>query len=142
MRPPSILMFERLFLVSLVLGVVSVAVGYEAMVGQLAREPGLERLGLGSEVLLGTVAIWLATYLLLWFLIARKASNVARWILALLSVLGALLFVPGLMGPWNLTLLLNLGYYAVELTAVACLFRADAAAWLKGERDTVEAVID
>jgi hypothetical protein len=112
------------------------------MAEQLVREPALQRLGLGSEVLAGSVAIWLALFLLLWFLIARKASNIAKWILVILSVLGALLFMPALAGQWNLTLLLSVAYYALELAAVACLFRADAVAWLKSDLDTGQAALD
>ena len=143
MRPPSIVKFERLFLAALALGVISLVVSYEAATAQLAREPTLRQLGIGgSEIFLGISAAWLAIYLLLWFLITRKASNVAKWILVILSALGALFFVPALAGPWNLGLLLNLAYYALELAAVACLFQADAVAWLKGKPDTDQTALD
>jgi hypothetical protein len=143
MRPPSIVNFERLFLAALLLGVIVVVVGYEAATAQLAREPALRQLGVGgSEIVIGTSAAWLAIYLLLWFLIARKASNVAKWILAILSAIGAIFYLPALTGRWDLPLLLNVGYYALELAAVACLFRADATAWLKGEPDTHQAAPD
>lgn len=143
MRPPSIIKFERLFLAAVMLGVIGLVVGYEAMTAQLAREPALRQLGVGgSEVLIGISAAWLAIYLLLWFLIARKASNVAKWILIILSALGAILYLPALTGRWDLALLLNVAYYALELTAMACLFRADATAWLKGKPDTGQAALD
>ena len=143
MRPPSIVNFERLFLAALALGMAGLVVGYEAMTAQLAREPALLQLGIGgSEVVIGTSAAWLAIYLLLWFLITRKASNVAKWILVILSAVGAIFYLPALTGRWDLGLLLNVAYYALELAAVACLFRADAAAWLKGKLDTDQGALD
>jgi hypothetical protein len=143
MRPPSIINFERLFLVAMALGVIDLVVGYETATEQLTREPALRQLGIGgSELFIGISAAWLAVYLLLWFLIARKASNVAKWILVILSAIGAIFFVLSLTGRWDLALLLTVAYYALELAAVACLFRADATAWLKAKPDTDQAALD
>ena len=143
MRPPSIVNFERLFLAALALGLIGLVLGFDAATAQLERESALRQLGIGaSELLIGVSAAWLAIYLLLWFLIARKASNVAKWILVVLSAIGAIFFLPALTGRWDLALLLNVAYYALELAAMACLFRADAAAWLKGKPDTEQAALD
>ena len=60
----------------------------------------------------------------------------------ILSALGAVFFLPALAGRWDLSLLLNVAYYALELAAVACLFRPDATAWLKGKPDTDQATLD
>ena len=113
MRPPSIIMFERLFLASLALSALSFALSYDSLIEQLAREPGMVELGLGSGFVIGTAVVGYAIYLLLWFLIARKASNLA--------------------GPWGLTMLIGLAVYALEIAAAVYLFRPDAAAWLKGK---------
>ena len=111
MRPPSIVNFERLFLAALALGLIGLVLGFDAATAQLARESALRQLGIGaSELLIGVSAAWLAIYLLLWFLIARKASNVAKWILVILSAIGAIFFLPALTGRWDLALLLNVAY--------------------------------
>ena len=133
MRPPSIIMFERLFLASLALSALSFALSYDSLIEQLAREPGLVELGLGSGFVIGTAVVGYAIYLLLWFLIARKASNVAKWVLVVFLALGLISLLGALAGPWGLTMLIGLAVYALEIAAAVYLFRPDAAAWLKGK---------
>src|SRR5688572_25908032 len=88
MRPQSIVLFERLFLASLVLSVVNFVVGYDAAMAELGRQPGMARIDFGSELLVGTMAFTTAVYLLLWYLIARKASTVAKWFLTAFTAIG------------------------------------------------------
>jgi hypothetical protein len=132
MRPPSIIMFERLFLASLALSLVGFALSYEVMLEEFAREPGMAELGLGSGFVLGIVAVSYAVYLLLWFLIARRASNVAKWILVVLLALSVISLVGLFAGPWDWMALTGLAVYALEIAAAVYLFRPDAAAWLRG----------
>ena len=133
MRPQSIVMFERLFLASLVLGVVGVLLSYGQMAEFASGDPGMRRLGLGSGFLVGVLGVSYAVYLLLWYLIARRASTVAKWILVVFTVLGVLSALPALGGPWNATLVLSLAVYALEIVALVYLFRPDARAWFAGE---------
>jgi uncharacterized membrane protein len=133
MRPASILMFERLFLASLVLSVISFFINYESMLRDLETQPGLAELGLGSGFAIGSIVVGLAIYLLLWFFIARKASSVAKWILIVLLAFSAISLPAIVLGPWDLGVVLALAVYALEVAAAAYLFRDDAAAWFKGE---------
>jgi hypothetical protein len=126
-------MFERLFLASLVVSAGSIAVGYDEMMRVAASDPSLQRVGLGAGFLLGAMAVSFAIYLLLWFLIARRASNVAKWILIVLVALGVASLPLALTGPLNLSVLLNVLVYALEIAALVFLFRADAKAWFRGE---------
>lgn len=145
MRPPSIVMFERLFLASLVLSVVSFITGYDAMTEQMASEPVLQQVGIGSGIMIGSMVISLAIYLLLWFLIARKASSVAKWILVVFTGLGiaslAYAFATAGMA-WDLNALLSLAYYVLGVTAVVFLFKPDAEAWFKSEWKADPAAFD
>ena len=133
MRPHSIIMFERLFLASLVLGVLGLLLSYQQISEMAANDPGMRQLGLGSGFLLGIVAVSYAVYLLLWHLIAHRASNAAKWVLVVFTAIGVLLALPGLAGPWTSTLALSLMVYALEVLAVIHLFRPDAKAWLDGK---------
>ncbi len=142
MRPPSILMFERLFLASLAVSVVSIVIGFDAMVDQLAREPGTAALGFGGGFLAGTIAVGMAISLLLWFLIAHKASNVAKWILIVLAAFGLISIPAMLTAPWDTTVLLGLTSYAFEIAALIFLFRDDASAWFKGRWSTDAGTFD
>ena len=142
MRPPSIIMFDRLFLGSLVVSAVSIVIGFDAMVDQLANEPGTAELGLSGGFLAGVLAVGMAISLLLWWLIAHKASNVAKWFLIILLALG-LISVPTLVtGPWDTMTVLGLASYALEFAAIVYLFQADAKAWFRGEWGADPATFD
>ena len=142
MRPQSIVMFERLFLGSLVLSLLTLAVGYDEMAATLAEDPGMQQLGLGSGFLIAMVTVSYAAYLLLWYLIARKASKPAKWILVVFTAIGVLSALPALGGAWNWTMLVSLAVYALEVGAVICLFQPDARAWLGGGAPSDPAAID
>jgi hypothetical protein len=143
MRPQSIVMFERLFLLSLALSAVSFLVNYDAMVAALQSEAALRDLGLGSGFALGLFAFGLAVYLLLWFFIARKASNIAKWVYVVLLALS----IPSLVSSlstfsFSMGGLLGIAVYALEVAAAVFLFRADAIAWLKGQPSAGPATFD
>ena len=100
MRPTSIVLFERLFLLSLAIALVNGFLQYDALVAQVGNDPALAQLGWGSGAILVVMAISLLIPLLLWYFIARRASNIAKWILVVMTLLG-LLFVnldPGQLG--------------------------------------------
>lgn len=142
MRPKSILMFERLFLGSLVLGALNVLLSWQDAAAQMADDPGAQQLGLGSGFLLAITVGSFAVYLLLWLLIARQASTVAKWILTVLVALGVAFALPALAGSWNVTLVLSLVVHALEILALVYLFRPDAKAWLDGAEPADSAAAD
>ncbi len=89
------------------------------------------------------MTIGMAIYLLLWFLIARKASNVAKWVLVVFVAIGAVSFLAALTSArFDAAMMLALVVYALEIAAVTFLFKEDAKAWLKGEWDTDPAAFD
>lgn len=142
MRPQSIIMFERLFLASLALGAVGFLLSYPRMADLAANDPGMRQLGLGSGFLIGIVIASYAVYLLLWHLIARRASNVAKWILVVFTVAGVIVALPTLTGPWTSTFVLSLVVYALGILAVVYLFRPDAKAWFGGKAQADPAAFD
>jgi hypothetical protein len=82
------------------------------------------------------VIIALAGGLLFWFTVGRRASNIAKWILAVLTALGTLAL------PWTwgevasvgtFYAVLNVAAYLLGIAACACLFQPEAAAWLKSK---------
>lgn len=142
MRPKSIVMFERLFLASLALAALNFALSYEDAAALIANDAGAQKMGLGGGFLIGVTAVSTAIYLLLWFLVARMASNIAKWILVVFVGLGVLSALPALTGTWNATLVLSLVVYALEVLALVYLFRPDAKAWLGGEKRADEGIPD
>lgn len=136
MQPRSIALFSRIFLASLVLTAVLSVFDFPALKAALVRQdPGAASLGDGVMVLVFGLA--LAVMLVLWFLIARQGSNIAKWVLVALTVIGFGLTLPDYFAAFRhvrlistLSLLAALG----QLIAIAFLFRADARAWLGREQ--------
>jgi hypothetical protein len=134
-RPHSIVMFERLFLASLALSLLGSLLAFDAVVDEMTRDPAVQQMGLGGGFVGAVLAIGLVVYLLLWFLIARKASNIAKWILVVFVAIGVISLLVSMTQGFtaDLPTLLGLVNYALELAAVSFLFRSDAVAWLTGE---------
>ncbi|MBN8501828.1 MAG: hypothetical protein J0M19_11820 [Sphingomonadales bacterium] len=135
MRPASIVTFDRFFLLSLAIGLVHSVIGFQDSVAMLNADPNAAQLGFGSSFLMITLVFSFAIPLLLWFLIARKASNVAKWILVVLTGIGLLGIVSAIAtllerGP--VTAVLTLLTTGLQLYAILQLFKPDAKAWLEG----------
>ncbi len=142
MRPQSIIMFERLFLASLALGAVNFVLSYEQAAAVLANDTGARQFGLGSGFLIGMTVVSFAVYLLLWFLVARKASHAAKWTRVVLVTIGVLFAPAALTGPWDRTLVLSLLVHGLEVAALVQLFRPDAKAWLAGKEQSDPTTFD
>jgi hypothetical protein len=142
MRPASIIMFDRLFLGSLAVSAVGVVLSWDEMTAQLANEPGVAEIGLGSGFIAGAIAVGFAISLLLWFLVSHKASNVAKWILIVLAALSLISLPSMLGGPWDLMGILGIASYVLEIAALGFLFREDAKAWLSGQHHGDPATFD
>ncbi len=134
MRPSSIITFERLFFISLALGLVGYFVNYDAAMAQLQADPNTAGMEMGGGFMLGAYLFGVAINLLLWYLIARRASNFARWIYAILAGAGAALTLPSLFAT-GFSLLTATTLVGIVLTAamIVMLFRPDASDWFKGE---------
>ena len=130
MRPQSIQLFEKAFSVSLAISLIAVVLSWNQTVLQFdARIPGS-----GAALAATAVAISFGLFVLLWWLIARRASNFAKWVLVVLTAIGVFFFVSSLAAqttPKSLDFAISaltnlLGVYAVWL-----LFKPDAATWLQ-----------
>jgi hypothetical protein len=121
-------MFERLFLASTALGLISLLVSYDALRAFAianGTSPGAEFVG-GFGGLLWN--------LLMWFFIARRASNIAKWIFVVMMALGLVFMAIGAQWSFDLgvTYILSVGLVTVlQVIATVYLFRRDAVAWLK-----------
>jgi len=138
MRPQSVVMFERLFLLSLALSAISFAMGYGEFSQQVLRDPAMRQLGLGASFVIGLALAGYALYLLLWYLIARKAANWAKWLLVVFLAF-SLVSLPGaIRGPWTLASAAAIAVYALQVAAVLFLFKRDAKAWLNGDEEVAD----
>jgi hypothetical protein len=128
MRPKSITRFEQLYLLSLVVGLVTVIFGWEQNVAT-ARASGL-----GIGVVIAVQALTLGLMLLLILYVSRHASAVAKWILialfaaglAIVALNGEALFRGGIMA------FVQIGQILLQLIAMSFLFTAESRRWFAG----------
>ncbi|MDF8333244.1 hypothetical protein [Novosphingobium cyanobacteriorum] len=130
MRPTSIDQFEKLYLGASVFGLLNFIFNFDEATRQMAQ------LQYGIVFLVIAALVGLGINMLFWFFIARRASNVAKWILTVLTAFG--LVSTGmrwqLMTSYSpLRLTLSLLVLVLQVIAVAYLFRADAVIWLKSK---------
>ncbi len=130
MRPSSILWFERLFLFSLALGLLNGFLGYESTMAQVEGDPGMAALGLGTGFLLATAVIGFAVPLLLWYFIARRGSDIAKWILVILTAVGLFMLPGTTAAQGGAVAALTIFISALQVAAITFLFRKEARAWL------------
>ena len=141
MRPQSIINFERLYLGSLALGILNYFLSYDEMMAQLQADPAVAEMGFASSgFILGTAAVGWGISLLFWFFIARRASNIAKWVLVIITALGLLFLPSSLSTVGAVTLVFTLIITVVQLAAIALLFRADAKRWLEGKGNVADDV--
>ncbi len=130
MRPTSIIWFERLFLAAIVVGLVNSLLILNGLDVEAAGQP------LSPTVMIGSIVIGNVINLALWYMVARRASNVARWILVVLFALGAAsLAFSVLTGsyPGGIEGALGAVAWALQVLAIICLFRSDTSVWFHGE---------
>jgi hypothetical protein len=130
MRPPSIVNFERVVVLSIVISVINTFIVWDRMMPIFAAR------GLGPGVVLGLNVAIIALYGLLIWLISRRGSTVAKWIYIVLAGFG---LVYGLLGIGQvaangpLLMVITLAQYGLTALSIWLLFRPDANAWFRGE---------
>lgn len=135
MRPISIKRFEIFYLLSFVVGLLNMVVAWDATMQQMAAAgPGME--DYGPAIMVGSVAIGALITLLLWFFAARKASNIARWIIVIFFAISLLSNVMSLARgsfPDGLGAVIAIVSLLLEAAAVVMLFQPDARAWFAND---------
>ena len=126
MRPRSIVAFERLYLISLLIAAVAAAANWDR---SLSFARGF---GFGPAFVIVTQAIGLGLVAALIYLIARRRSAVAKWLLVLLFLVGLVVLLrdlPGLIRG-GLSGLVPVVQILLQGGAIAMLFTAASRAWL------------
>lgn len=135
-RPPSIILFERLFWASIVTSFLTTILAWNDMMAEVeSRDAGI-RSGTAIGIAVVILAITLVILGALWYAIARRGSNVAKWIYVVLTAIGTLQTIASLFDPDSLSTMwlgATLLATALSVASAAVLFRADAVAWLNGK---------
>ena len=77
MRPKSIELFEKVYLGAIALGLVNTFLSWSQVNAMLA-DPRMQSAGVGNGTLVFGVVVGVLIPILLWYFIARRASNVAK----------------------------------------------------------------
>lgn len=131
-KPDSIILFDRLFLGSLILGALNFLFAWKETSEKLASAPEFAATGFGTGFLIATFAIGMIINLIIWYFISARASKIAKWILTVFFVLGLLSMLSNLnnpLGPQGILLGVAIVITIVQAAAVYMLFRPDAIAW-------------
>lgn len=127
MRPRSILLFERLFLFSLAIGVVQAFVGWD----ELARRAEAE--GQGPGAMLALLGLTFGTLGGFTLLVSRGRIRSAKWVLTILCAIGVPLFLGSVMQGtivgWELLAVVQA---ALQVASLGLLFTREARSWLSG----------
>jgi hypothetical protein len=128
LRPQSIIRFEQFYLGSNALAVLLQVLHFTGLLG------GSTLAGVAPEFTLSIVLVTYSIVFVFWYLITRRASNVAKWILVVMAGLGLFSTVPLLLKTAETDLvyaLLALLILLIQFVGMAFLFRRDAAEWLR-----------
>lgn len=136
-RPVSIINFERSFWASILVGIGSTLLQW-SMINELVRkDPILSQSADAAVIAIGfAVAISFALGGLLWYLISRRASNVAKWIYVGLMGFGIISTFTSMndpLSPKGLAFAMSLVSAALTILSIYFLFRPDARAWFAGK---------
>ncbi|MBB6424319.1 hypothetical protein [Sphingopyxis sp. JAI128] len=135
-RPPSIIWFERFFWGSILIGFLSAGFAWKDMAREIERDAAMMSATTGLVFLGFVLAITVGISIAFWYFIARRGSNVAKWIYVVWTGLGSLWTLVSLFDPAAVrgaALVASLISTLLTLASIACLFRADAVAWLTGK---------
>jgi len=135
MRPRSIMLFESLSLAAVAIGVLILALTWNALMASVyarIRGSGIEP----AVIILSALYVGLLVLLIL--LTARRASVVAKWLFTAIIVAETVMTVPGLasMARGGLVGWAQIVQLLLQLVALWFLFAADSRAWLREYRTT------
>ena len=133
MRPKSIVNFERVVLLMIVLGLADAVLNWGRLTAELGRQ------GVGEGVAGAVYALSVAISLLLLWLIARRRSNVARWIYVVLCVASFAVALPAIGALTRLptsALLIEAAQWLLAILSIFLLFTPDAGAWFARSGDS------
>lgn len=93
-RPPSIVLFERLYLGSLMLWAVNTALFWSRTREIMAQNPQLQAnpqvAAIVAPLMIASLVATVGVSLLFWFLVARRGSVAGKWLVVVTEALGAL----------------------------------------------------
>lgn len=146
-RPKSIVLFDRLYLLSIVVSLIGAAVTWNATMAKALSSPAMiqnpEMAPMVTIFSIVGIGIYVAITLLLWWLIAYKANNIVKWVFVVLNVFGIAMAVFSLFAmnaEEAAAVYWKAAAWLFAIPALFFLFRPDANAWFanKEQADQTE----
>jgi hypothetical protein len=130
MRPSTIVNFEWLSLLAILLGVATMVLAWDSLISSVRSKV----LGSGLEPAVAILAIiYVALLVLLILLTSRRASNVAKWLLVLIiaaGLVGSVPRIPAMLGAGVLGWV-ETAQMLIQLAAIVMLFLPASRAWFR-----------
>ena len=138
LRPRSIAIFEIAYLAALAINLAGPFLIWSALTANVAEQAhaGTDAAGVVNGVLIGGIVVAGIIGLLLWWFVARRGSNVARWIMVVLlgySIVSGALQLTQSGGPLDLVRIVALLGLIFTAVALVSLFMKDARTWFAEE---------
>jgi hypothetical protein len=130
MRPSTIVNFEWLSLLAVLLGVATTVLAWDSLIASVRSKI----LGTGLEPAVAILAIiYIALLVLLILLTSRRASRVAMWLFILVVVVGDVSSVPRIPAMLGAGMLgwVETAQMLIQLAAIVMLFLPASRAWFK-----------
>jgi hypothetical protein len=134
MRPNSIVNFERVVWLAILIGIVNTWASWGKMLAMAQAQAAAQgsAMKIGGTFIIAVQVVFIAIYLLLVWLIARKGSPVAKWIYVVIAALVLILALVGIgkMAQYGtLSLVLAIAQHLLTIVSLWLLFRPDSKAW-------------
>lgn len=132
-RPESISLFGKVLLAAVVLQFIRMTLNWDAWAA-ISYNPAIQSSRSGSLVMIQGMVFATGLWLLLWYFIVHRASNVAKWIyvvVVILLIINTMLGASNPQTPKGLDKVIGLVILALQGFAGGLLFSNDAKIWLQ-----------
>ncbi|MEG9269547.1 hypothetical protein [Qipengyuania sp. Mu-71] len=130
MKPASIRKFDWLYLGSVAIGLLGVALNYGAIASLTEADlAGQGYADMGAGVLIAGVLFGIAISLALWFMISVLRIGLAKWLLVVLTAWSVVTSGVAIVTNFDATMVWGLVSTVMTVLAIWFLFQPDATAW-------------
>ena len=138
-KPQSMKFFDWLYLGSLAIGLIGLALGWDAMMEQMNAEFAAQGLepdsSFATSAIVGGFIFGVGISVALWFLVSIMRIEFVKWIVALFTAYGVVSLAGGIaMAGFDMIQLSGIVSTLMSIVAVVMLFRADSKAWFDAKR--------
>ena len=132
-KPNSMKTFDLLYLGSLAVGLIGLALGWDGLVEQMNAEFAAQGLdpesGFATGAIIGGFVFGIGISLALWFLVSILRIEFVKWILVLFTVYGVVSLAGGIA---------NAGFDPIQITGIVSTLMSIAAIWMLFKPDSKE----